>query len=341
MDSFESGEEAWRAPLSAFAEAHLPKDAIESLSDGRRSVDPEREAEFLEKESIRILVGSDADFPPLLHELDPPISVLYAKGNFSDWKRPCISVVGSRRHTAYGKQAAKRLSTELSRAGFAVVSGLAYGIDSVAHEATLRAGGITIAVLGNSLDDASIHPKDHLQLSRRIQERGAILSEYPPITPASPGTFPARNRIVAGISHGTIVVEAAERSGSLITARLSLEANREVFAVPGSIFSPASTGTNRLIREGAKIVRNIGDILEEIPIPEESADRPEDTKKSAPSGLSVEENSVLAVLSHEPLEVDEIIKSSHCGTSVVSSALTMLELRGLAKDIGGSRYIRM
>lgn len=341
MDCFESGEAAWKAPLSAFTDANLSKDAREALLNGRSSIDPEYEARLLEQENIRILLGNGPDFPPLLRELDAPFAILYAKGNFSEWHKPCISVVGSRRHTAYGTQATERISKELARAGFVVVSGLAYGIDSVAHEATIHSGGTTIAVLGDSLDDASIHPKDHLPLARRIQEQGALLSEYSPVTPARPETFPARNRIVAGISQGTIVIEAAERSGSLITARLALEANREVFAVPGPIFSPASSGTNRLIKEGAKIVRNIGDILEEIPIVTELTKTPEETPQQAPHGLSEEEEKILSILSHEGLAVDEIIKSSHLGISAASGALTMLELRGLAKDIGGSHYIRM
>jgi DNA processing protein len=341
MDSFGSGEEAWKAPLSAFADANLPKDAREALANSRLSIDPVHEAELLEREHIRILTANSPGFPSLLRELDSPFALLYAKGNFSAWDRPCISIVGSRRHTTYGTQATERISMELARAGFVVVSGLAYGIDSCAHEATLRSGGATIAVLGDSLDDASVHPKDHLPLARRIMEQGALLSEYPPITPARPETFPARNRIVAGISLGTIVIEAAERSGSLITARLALEANREVFAVPGSIFSPASSGTNRLIKEGAKIVRTIGDILEEIPIAVQPKKTSPETKQEIPSDLSEEEEKILSILSHEALAIDEIIKSSHCGTSAVSGTLTMLELRGLAKDIGGNHYIRL
>lgn len=340
MDSFGSGEEAWRAPLSAFAEANLPKAAREALAGGRASIDPGYESELLEREHIRVLTAGAPDFPPLLRELDSPFALLYAKGNFSQWHRPCISVVGSRRHTAYGTQATERIGAELARAGFVVVSGLAYGIDSVAHEAALRSGSATIAVLGDSLDNASIHPKDHLTLAHRIQEQGALLSEYPPVTPARPETFPARNRIVASISLGTIVIEAAERSGSLITARLALEANREVFAVPGSIFSPASSGTNRLIREGAKIVRNIGDILEEIPLPTVRERQPE-KRETTPSDLAPEEMKVLSLLSHEALAVDEIIKSSHLETGAASGALTMLELRGLAKDIGGNHYIKI
>ncbi|MBP9751501.1 MAG: DNA-processing protein DprA [Candidatus Moranbacteria bacterium] len=341
MDCFESGEAAWKAPLSAFTDANLSKDARETLVDGRSSIDPEYEARLLEQENIRVLLGNGPDFPPLLRELDAPFALLYAKGNFSQWHKPCISVVGSRRHTAYGTQATERIAMELTRAGFVVVSGLAYGIDSVAHEATIHSGGTTIAVLGDSLDDASIHPKDHLPLARRIQEQGALLSEYPPVTPARPETFPARNRIVAGISQGTIVIEAAERSGSLITAQLALEANREVFAVPGPIFSPASSGTNRLIKEGAKIVRNIGDILEEIPVVAEPAKTATEGAKETHQGLSEEEEKILSILSHEGLAVDEIIKSSHLGTGAVSGTLTMLELRGLAKDIGGSHYIRL
>lgn len=340
MDLFGSGEEAWEAPVSAFGGANLPKDARAALADTRPTIDPARESEILGNENIRILLPSDTDFPMLLREAGET-ALLYSKGNFSGWNTPCVSIVGSRRHTAYGKQATERIAEDLVRSGFVIVSGLAYGIDSIAHETTLRAGGETIAVLGDSLDDASIHPKDHLPLARRIEERGTLLSEYPPVTPARPETFPARNRIVAGISLGTVVVEATERSGSLITARLALEANREVFAVPGSIFSHASAGTNALLREGAKIVRNVADILEEFPLPERTEVPFEKTARPTPERLSPDETKILPLLSHEPAPVDEIIMLSHCGASAVSSALTMLEIKGLAKNVGGNNYIRM
>ncbi|NTW15524.1 MAG: DNA-protecting protein DprA [Candidatus Moranbacteria bacterium] len=339
MAAFPSGKEAWDSDERALAGTGMSRDTLEAIVSGRRDIDPRHEERELEKSNIRILIPADPGFPSLLREAPFPVSLLYARGNFDGWNRPMVAIVGSRRHTAYGRQAAERIAGDLARAGIVVVSGLAYGIDSVAHGATLREGGTTVAVLGNGLDDASIHPKEHLPLARRIMEQGAILSEYPPGTPAGRGTFPARNRIIAALSQGVVVVEAAEKSGSLITADHALECGRDVFAVPGSIFSPASTGTNGLIRQGAKLVRGVSDILEELPLRDVSR-ASETAPTPAPDDLSEAERKVLSLLSHEPVQVDGIIKLSHLGTAEAGSALTMLEIRGLARNLGGMNYIR-
>ncbi|MEI7750057.1 MAG: DNA-processing protein DprA [Candidatus Moraniibacteriota bacterium] len=344
MAAFSSGEEAWTASAPALERTGMSRDTMDAIIAGRKTIDPEREQEILDRDGIRILLWNDKAFPVLLREAPFPISLLYVRGTFEEWNRPMVAIVGSRQHSAYGRQAAERIAEDLSQAGIVVVSGLAYGIDSVAHGATLRADGTTVAVLGNGLDDASVHPKDHLPLAKRIMESGALLSEYPPGTAAGRGTFPARNRIIAALSLGVVVVEAAEKSGSLITATHALECGRDVFAVPGSIFSPASTGTHRLIRDGAKLVRGVGDILEEIPLRKErdSAGQTDDSvPKPIPKNLSATEEKILSILSHEALQVDEIIKSSHLGTSEAGSALTMLEIKGLAKNIGGMNYIRV
>ncbi|NTW30402.1 MAG: DNA-protecting protein DprA [Candidatus Moranbacteria bacterium] len=343
MSAFESGEKAWDADAETLIATGMSRDTMSAIVAGRSKIDPKHERNALNRDGIRILLFTDESFPTLLHEAPFPISLLYVRGAFEDWNAPMVSIVGSRQHTAYGRQAAERIAEDLSRAGIIVVSGLAYGIDSVAHGATLRANGNTVAVLGNGLDDASIHPKDHLPLAKRIMESGCLVSEYPPGTSAGKGTFPARNRIIAALSLGVVVVEAAEKSGSLITATHALECSREVFAVPGSIFSPAATGTHRLIRDGAKLVRGIGDILEELPLREgrntiTSIGKTE--TKPAPKNLSPGEEKVLSLLTHEATHVDEIIKSSHLGTSDAGSALTMLEIKGLAKNIGGMNYIR-
>lgn len=343
MASFESGEMAWLADADALAATGMSADTREAILAGRAAIDPVREGEALSRDGIRVLLSTDGMFPTLLREAPFPVSLLYVRGNFDEWDQPMIAIVGSRKHTAYGRQAAERIAEDLSRAGIVVVSGLAYGIDSVAHGATLRADGTTIAVLGDGLDDASIHPREHLPLAKRIMESGCLLSEYPPGTPAGKGTFPARNRIIAALSLGVVVTEAAEKSGSLITADHALECGRDVFAVPGSIFSPASTGTHRLIRDGAKLVRGVGDILEELPLPGRTAASSQNgTKESkpAPKNLSATEEKILSILSHEATHVDEIIKASHLGTSEAGSALTMLEIKGLAKNVGGSHFIR-
>jgi len=344
MSAFQSGEAAWQADAGTLSATGMSRDTLGAIVSGRGKIDPEQEEHELGRLGIRVLPSTDDDFPPLLRETPFPIALLYVRGNLKKWNHSAVSVVGSRRYTAYGRQVAERLSTDLARAGVVVVSGLAYGIDSVAHETVLRERGITVAVLGNGLDDASIHPKDHLRLAERITESGVLLSEYPPGTAASRGTFPARNRIIAGISLGTVVVEASERSGSLITANHALECGREVFSVPGPIFSPASVGTNRLIQNGAKLVRAVGDILGELPLSEDGRSDSAATKTesvSALEDLSLPERKILSLLTHEPAHVDEIIKSSHLGTDEAGSALTILELKGIARNIGGDRFIRL
>ncbi|NTW14029.1 MAG: DNA-protecting protein DprA [Candidatus Moranbacteria bacterium] len=344
MTTFPSGEAAWHADTEALARTGMSRDTLDAILAGRAKIDPESEKVLLEREGIRILLETDECFPVLLREAPFPVSLLYVRGVFDEWDRPMVAIVGSRRHTAYGRQVAEHIAEDLSSAGIVVVSGLAYGIDSVAHQATLRADGPTIAVLGDGLDDISIHPKDHLPLARRIMESGCLLSEYPPGTAANRGTFPARNRIIAALSYGVVVIEATEKSGSLITADHALECGRDVFAIPGSIFSPASTGTHRLIRDGAKLVRGVGDIIEELPFhahDERTGSTEKTTGKPVPSDLSPSEQKILSLLSHEATHVDEIIKSSHLGTSDAGSALTMLEIKGIAKNIGGDHFIRL
>lgn len=342
FEHFGDGESAWHADAGGYRAAGLPDTLIGTIGSEKRKIDPEAEAERLDQDGIRILLGTDKHFPSLLSEIPNPPALLYARGTIDDWNtRRYVAIVGSRKHTGYGKQAAEHIAEGLARAGFTVVSGLAFGIDRIAHEAALRAGGETVAVLADSLDDRSIAPQSHLALGKDVIRNGALLSEYPPPTAAIPGFFPARNRLIAGLSEGTVVIEAAERSGSLITASLALDSDREVFAVPGSIFSPASAGTNTLIRSGAKIVRNVGDIIEELPggsgtIPLFGSEEP-----CLPDDLSQDEVRVLRLLSSEAIAVDEIIKSSHLGAGAAGSAITMLELKGLAKDIGRSHYIRL
>jgi DNA processing protein len=223
----------------------------------------------------------------------------------------------------------------LARAGIAVVSGLALGIDSFAHRGALEGGGKTIAVLGSSLEDQNIGPRTNFELSRDIMESGALVSEFPVGVTSLPGNFPARNRIMAGMTLGTLVIEAAVDSGSLITASLALEFNREVFALPGSVFSPQSEGTNKLIKSGAKLVTNIADILEELNI--EQVKAAEKVKKIIPA--SAEEEIILKKLSHEPTHIDNITKLTKLEASVISSTLAIMEMKGMVKNIGGQNYI--
>ena len=307
-------------------------------------MDPEKEWVKLETEEITVLCQSGKNYPALLKEIPDAPYLLYVRGNF-DWDRTpprsMIAVVGSRKYTPYGEQAALRLSEELTRAGLLVVSGLAFGIDSMAHKAALEAGGETLAVLGSGISDTDISPRSHVPLAKKVIAQGALVSEYPPGHPILPGNFPARNRIIAGLSLGTLVIEAAEGSGSLITADLALQYNREVFALPGSVFSPSSIGTNQLIKKGAKLVTSVQDILEELPEVISPQKPLLDTEEELSSGLTKEEEKILRVLSHDPLHVDKITRAATLETASVATFLSLLEIKGRVKNVGGMHYIRI
>lgn len=342
---FGSAEAVWRAPAGEILACEpIGQSVREAIVAGRDRLNPDREWETLARQDIRILPKGDPLFPERLREIADPPALLYVRGTL-DWSqlKPAVAIVGSRRFTPYGEQAAGRLAADLARAGVLVVSGLAFGIDAIAHRAAIEAGGETLAVLGSGNDDAHISPRANYELGRRILEHGAIVSEYPPGAEAAKGSFPARNRIIAGLSVGIVIAEAAEGSGSLITARLALDYNRSVFAVPGSIFSPASFGTNQLLREGANPVTCVQDILQEIastlPAARGSLPRPDAVPQPVPD-LSPDEAAVFSALSREPLHVDKIIKASRLETATANSVLGLLEIKGLAQNVGGMNYIK-
>lgn len=335
---FGSAAVAWAANESAWQALGQPR--LAAMARIRQTIDPESEQAVLAEKTITVIPFSDPAFPTLLGEIPDAPALLYVRGTFREWnERPLIAIVGSRKFTAYGKQVANELARSLSQAGYVVVSGLAFGIDKIAHEATLEAKGTTLAVLGSGIDDASISPQTHLALSHEILGRGVLISELAPGTPPSVGTFPARNRIMAGICQGTIVVEAAEESGSLITARLALDYNRAVFAVPGSIFSPASIGTHTLLKEGARLVTGVQDILDELGTGTNALASRMDSD-AAPADLDADEQVIYQTLSHEGVHIDKLTVLVRLETMRVNMALTRLELRGLAKNIGNMHYTR-
>ena len=336
LDVFGTPEAVWSAPESALHEAGLSDRVAHELSSLSANTSPEALWSKLEQHSIQAFHQEDPGYPKLLKEIPQAPFIIYTRGSINLNDTPLVTIVGSRRHTPYGKRVAEKLARDLASVGICVVSGLALGIDGVAHRGALEAGGTTVAVLGNSLDDASIAPRSHLSLAHNIVNHGALVSEYPPVSPANKTTFPARNRIMAGMSLGTVVVEAAEKSGTLITARLTLDFNREVFAVPGSIFSEASVGPNHLIRSGAKVVTSVTDILEELQLGQTSLFQEE---KSKSMDLSPEEEKILHILSGEALHVDKIVKLTTLDTSTVGSTLAFLELKGMVKNIENMNYI--
>jgi len=337
MSHFNSPEEIWNASREALVKSEIPEALVSKIISERQEINPDQEWEKMEKENVQMLIETDPEFPQRLKEIPTAPYIIYIKGEI-DLNAPMISIVGSRKFTPYGSQIAHAFAKDLTHAGITVVSGMALGIDAIAHQGALDARGKTIAVLGNSLDDKNIHPRNNFNLSREIIQQGALLSEYPIETSAGNiGNFPARNRIIAGLSLGTLAIEAGEKSGTLITANLALEFNREVFAVPGSIFSPQSIGTHSLLKRGAKLITSIQDILEEFDL--NIGHLPAVEKQKIPA--SEEEKIILKLLSPTPTHIDNLGKLSKLGTSVVASTLILMELKGWAKNIGGQNYISL
>ncbi len=334
IDNFGDLEHAWSAAPIDLKAAGLDRKAIESFVNTRSAIDLDRELDRIEKVGAKIIIWDDPDYPPLLRNIPDPPPVLYMKGQLTAADREwTISIVGTRKASAYGRQAAETLAEELTHNGVTIVSGLARGIDAAAHEAALKAGGRSIGVLACGIDQ--VYPPEHKRLADRLIEHGAVMTEMPIGSPPEAGTFPARNRIISGLALGTIVIEAGETSGALITADRALEQGREVFAVPGNIFSKASLGTNRLIKEGATLITSAQDVMEALNlkmIVEHSEARaviPDDATEAK----------LLSLLSHDPIHVDQIVNDSGLPITQVSSTLAMMELKGMVRQIGGMQYI--
>ncbi len=294
---------------------------------------------MLKDHGIKRIDLNHPDYPDRLKNIDGPPLYLYMKGEICQQDSNAIAIVGTRRPTPYGRRVAERLATELSFAGFTIVSGMARGIDSVAHKAALKAGGRSIGVLGCGID--VVYPRENSPLFADMAGSGALISEFPMGTGPEKKNFPQRNRIISGLSLGTVVIEASERSGSLITARFALEQGREVFAVPGNINSPVSIGTNNLIKQGAKLVATTEDILEEF---EQLLTH--GSKHGIKSSLidhrtpSGEEGIVYKILTLEPKHINQIIIESGVEPPKVMQLLLDLEIKGLIEQIAGSCYVK-
>ena len=332
---FTSMEEVWTAGRHELQDAGLDKKSAGALVSFRDNISPDAEIERLETAGVQTVTWHDPTYPPRLAEITDAPPVLYIRGEISPEDERSVAVVGTRKATAYGRETATAITTDLARNGVTIVSGLARGIDAVAHRATLDAGGRTIAVLGNGLD--SIYPPEHASLARSVEEHGAVVSEYPLGVRPDARHFPRRNRLMSGMTLGTLVIEAGEISGALWTVRHALEQNRGVFCVPGSIFSPLSRGTNMLIQDGAKLVLSFQDVLEELNL---TAVTHQMEMRSILHPQDHNESLLLSGISYEPVHIDDIQHTSHLPIPVVSSALTMMELKGLVKQIGGMHYVR-
>jgi len=282
----------------------------------------------------RKITLQDKEYPAMLKEIHDKPKELYIRGKFESADKTAIGIVGTRKYGQYGKQVTLDISGKLAKLGITIVSGLAKGIDTFAHEAALEAGGRTIAVLGTGLDKKSFFPASNWRLAEKISQHGVVISEYPAGTRGTQFTFPQRNRIISGLSLGVVVVEAPEKSGALITAALALEQNREVFAVPGSIYEKNCQGTNQLIKIGAKTVTCIEDILEELNLLHLLK-----TEKKNIKPETREEEIIFSVLSLQPMHIDEIIKKSGLSTSTVNATLMMLELKKAVRNLGKGNYV--
>lgn len=335
-------ETAWHATREEIIESGIGEKQTNCFLDKREKISPELIFEELLKEKIEILTIQNDGYPPQLKEIPSAPPVLYFRGEKEILSNKSIAVVGSRKFTTYGERAAQSLCRDLVRYGLTITSGLALGIDAIAHRTVLEAEGKTIAVLATGIDDASIYPRDNFNLAKKILESGGVLiTEYPPRTPSLKQNFPARNRIMAGLSIGTLIIEAAVSSGSLITADYALEFNREVLAIPGDIFSLQSIGTNDLIKKGAKLVQSASDILAELNLEGagEQSHFPGAQKIYEPK--TKEDKSIWDILSNEPLHVDIISKMTKLNPATVNSVLSVLEVEGAVKNIGGQNYIKI
>jgi DNA processing protein len=335
LDFFSDLSVAWQAPIESLQEAGLPPKIIRNLQLFRKQVDLEHLYQSIQDKGIQIITLLDDNYPRRLMEIAQPPPVLYLRGRLTDEDDWTVAVVGTRRMTAYGRQVTAELAKFLGHNGITLVSGLARGVDGLSHKTVLDAGGRTIAVLGSGVD--RIYPPENRQLAARIMENGAIISDYAPGTPPEGINFPPRNRIISGLSLATIVIEAGETSGALITASFAAEQGRDVFALPGNIYSLQSKGTNRLIQQGAIPLLSMNDILEVLNLEKIHVQR--HARKLLPADEM--EKRLLTVLDYEPKHIDEISEELEIPIEKVSASLALMELKGMVQHLGGMNYIQV
>ncbi|MBI5023225.1 MAG: DNA-protecting protein DprA [Candidatus Magasanikbacteria bacterium] len=333
--AFSNYEHAFKAGATELVKAGIDEKIACEFIETRAKINPEAEWEKIEKENIKIVTPEDASYPPLLKEIYDLPALLYIKGTLPDGgdKSP-LAVIGSRKVSSYGRQAIEEIVSMLANQGLAIISGLALGADACAHATTLRVGGRTIAVLGSGVDQFCPHT-NHRLAEQILANNGAVISEFPLGVLPLRQNFPIRNRVISGLSLGVLVVEAAVDSGSLITAKLALDQNREVFSIPGSIFSPLCAGTNNLLKMGAHVVTSAEDILDELNL--------ERTEKLLENRLikadSPEEAVILKIITREPQHIDSITQNTSLTASSVLSTITLMEMRGKVKNMGGMMYV--
>lgn len=333
LDYFGDAQSAWEASPDALKSAGIHSKIVDHFLQIRHSVDLEKIWGKIFDLGAEVLTWDDERYPRRLKDIDQPPPVLYLHGTLQAEDEWAVAIVGSRRITAYGRQVAEELADFLARNGVTVVSGLARGVDAVAHRAALQAGGRTLAILGSGLD--RIYPPEHRQLAAEVSASGALISDYPLGTPPEGVNFPPRNRIISGLSLAVVIVEAGETSGALITASFAAEQGREVFAVPGNIFAPQCKGTNRLIQQGARPLLQYEDVLEVLNL--------QQIQEYRQARLLLPENEIEArlidLLGTESLHIDEICNQSGLPVEQVSATLALMELKGMVRQMGGMSYM--
>ncbi len=332
IQAFGSAEQAWRASSLELQMHGLPARLCERLETVRSSNVLDRYWEHLQEQGIQVLTWEDAEYPSRLREIDQPPPVLYVRGQLLPEDEFAVAVVGTRRITPYGRQVTEEISSFLAAQGLTIVSGLARGVDGVAHQAALRAGGRTIAVLGSGVDQ--VYPPEHQALAEQIIEHGALVSDYPVGTPPDATNFPPRNRIISGLSQAVIVTEAGENSGALLTAGFAANQGREVFAVPGSIFASQSRGCNRLIQQGAQILLDASDLIHALHL--QRVNEQKTARRTLPADEM--ESAILNML-NEPTHIDEICRKMRLPVEKISATLVLMELKGLVRQAGQMHYI--
>lgn len=337
LNHFGSAKAASLAHGNELKNAGIEEAVVKEFQAYCQKTNIDKTIKILDKEDIKLTKITDVDYPELLKHIPDPPPLLYYKGNIKMADEVALAVIGSRKYSYYGKQTLDLMIPVLAENGIVVISGMALGIDALAHKNTLKAGGITWAVVGSGLDKNNIYPAPNRHLFYEIIESGgAVLSEFPPGTPPLKQNFPRRNRIISGLSSGVLVIEATARSGTSITCRQALEQGRDIFAIPGNIHSPSSQGTNELIKQGAYVITKPQDILDILHISPRSS-KPNQNKEK--EEYSPSEQEIISHLSTEPTHFNHLVRTTKLDTSTVNSTLTILEIKGIVRNVGGKKYI--
>ncbi|HTQ96084.1 MAG TPA: DNA-processing protein DprA [Candidatus Acidoferrum sp.] len=346
LREFGTPEEVFRASLKALEACNVPAPAAQAIFKKQTFWRAEKEVDAIRKIGCRMLNYMEPEYPQSLLQIYDPPALLYVRGDASILNSPSLSIVGTRRPTMYGTQLAERMGRDLAKCGLIIVSGLARGVDALAHNGATSIGGKAIGVLGTGIDVC--YPKENKKLFEKVLEKGAILSELPTGSHPAPENFPVRNRIIAGMPLGVVIVEGKQYSGSLITARLAMEFGREVFGVPGNITQETSFAPNQLIKQGAKLVTSAEDVIEELPTPvravlvQAEALESEQRNLLAGDGLTPTEKRIYELLSsEEPRAIDDILETSGLNSSEVLATLFDLEMKGIIRQLPGKQFIKI